>query len=100
MFDESRSSLVPRPLVRDVFEGEIWDDVEVGPSACYFRRVELRLDPTSLLRVPGNSDANQMGSQRMCDIPQSSRVPRLLVRDGCEGEVWDDVEVVPPILDL
>jgi hypothetical protein len=31
-----KASRVPCPLVRDVFEGEVWDDVEVRPSDLKF----------------------------------------------------------------
>ena len=32
MFDQPLTSRVPFSLVKDDFEVEVWDDVEVGPS--------------------------------------------------------------------
>ena len=29
------------------------------------------------------------------DLPQASRVSLLLVKDGFEGEIWDDMKVGP-----
>ena len=94
-FDPPPASPVPRSVVRDVVEEEIWDDVEVRPSRPPIRRVELRLDPLLPLMVYDFIKGESMGSPRAFDPPSSSHVPLTVVRDVVQGEAWDDVEVRP-----